>query len=261
MLGLALSGGAARGAWQAGRAHSLARQWEIVAGVSVGSVNAAHLAQYELGDEARAMEDLRVLWHSLRTRDVHRRWFPFGALHSLWRTGVRDVRPLRKFLCRHLSPARIIASGRGLRIAAVCYATRQWRVWTEEDAAGVVDQVMASCAIPYAFEPQAVAGVRYVDGGVRTVVPFATLVQAGCTEVDAIVCFPDPPPIAEPPGNALEAGLASVDTQSYQLILDDLQTPQVPCELHVYRPDRDLGDGLDFSPETNAWRWQLGADE
>jgi len=270
MLALALSGGASRGAWQAGRLSAMRRQWEIVSGVSVGSINAAHLAQYEIGDEDRAAEDLRALWHSVTTKQVHRRWFPFGMLHGLWRPGVRDVRPLRKFLLRHLEPWRIRDSGRRLVIGAVTYSTRRWVEWTEVDAPIVVDAIMASCAIPYAFEPQptktidscgeVLPGPLCVDGGVRTVIPVESLVRRGATEIDALLCFPLQPPPAEPPASALSAGLEAVDTQSLQIAADDLQCELAGAELTVYRPDRDLGDGLDFSPEQSAWRWRLGEE-
>lgn len=269
MLGLALSGGAARGAWQAGRLSALRRPWEIVSGVSVGSVNAAHLAQYPVGEEEQALEDLRELWHEIRTKSVHRRWFPFGMLHALWRPGVRDISPLRKLLLRHLEPWKIRDSGRKLVIGAVTYATRRWIEWTEADHAVIVDAVMASCAIPYAFEPQpsktvsldgeVLPGPLCFDGGVRTVVPVESLARRGATQIDALVCFPLQPKPAEPPENALKAGLEAVDTQTLQIIADDLKY-YGSAELTVYRPDRDLGDGLDFEPETNAWRWRLGAE-
>jgi len=270
MRGLALGGGAARGAWQAGRLSALRRQWEIVAGVSVGAVNAAHLAQYEVGDEDQALEDLRDLWHGLKTRDVHRRWFPLGMVHGLWRSGVRDLRPLRRFLHRHLEPWRIRDSGRQLVIGAVSFSGRRWLEWTEADHAVIIDAVVASCAIPYAFEPQPskqlaedgeiLPGPLCVDGGVRTVVPVESLTSRGATQVDAIVCFPASPHPADPPGSALSAGLESVDTMNLQIIEDDLKHVPEGVDLEVFRPDRDLGDGLDFSPDQTAWRWKLGEE-
>ncbi len=269
MLALALGGGAARGAWQAGKLSALRRPWEIVAGVSVGAVNAAHLAQYPVGEEDRAAEDLRALWHELKTRDVHRRWCPFGMLHGLWRPSVRDIRPLRRFLKQQLRPWEIRDSGRKLIIGAVSYATRRWVEWTEADPELIIEAVIASCAIPYAFEPQEVRtkaeggellpGPLFVDGGVRSVVPVESLARRGATHIDALVCFPLSPPPAEPPKNALSAGLESVDTQSLEIIADDLLR-HGDAELTVYRPDRDLGDGLDFEPQTNAWRWRLGEE-
>jgi len=256
MLGLALSGGAARGAWQGGRLTGLLKPWEVVAGVSVGAINAAHLAQYPIGQEAEALVALSVLWHQIKTKNVYRRWFPFGKMHALWRTGVYDLYPLYKFLRNHLDIEKIRTSGRRLRVGAVNYATREWTEWTDADV--TISAVLASCAIPYAFEPVSVDGVLYQDGGVRTVVPIESLVNAGCDEADAVVCFPELPPVADQPSNALEAGLTAVDTQTYQIIEDDLKQAAPLASFWLHRTDRDLGDGLDFSPATNAWRWELG---
>jgi len=262
MLGLALGGGAAHGSWQAGRMRRLAlkgHQWPIVAGASVGSINGAHLAQYPIGEEAQATRDLYKLWLKLRTKDVHRRWFPFGLLHSLWRKGVRDLRPLEKFLKKHLDVEKVRDSGRKLIVGAVGRAASTEKTWTEVDADVIVDAIMASCAIPYAFEPQKVDGVDHVDWGVRTVIPVRALAAAGCTEVEVIGCAPEIPEPAPTPKNALEAGLAQVAATTHQIGLDDLATSLVPLDVH--RPKTDLGDSLDFEPETNAWRWELGAGD
>lgn len=264
MRGLALGGGAAFGAWQAGRMWRLVAEgadpWELVAGCSVGSVNALHLAQYPIGEEAEAVGDLRDLWHGLRTKDVHKRWCPFGQLHALWKTGVRDVRPLGKFLRSHVDLDRVRDSGRRIIVGAVTQATHEEVEWTEVDAEVLVEAVLASCAIPYAFEPQAVRGVPCVDWGVRTVVPVASLVREGCIDVDAISCNPEAIKPSGAPGNALDAGLAAVGATTHQIEADDLRGWD-GVDLRVHRPDRHLGSSLDFSRRSNAWRWSLGSGE
>ena len=70
---LVLSGGGAKGAWQAGVIDSLIRRgsrWDIFAGVSVGALNAALLAQY-----AHPFDDglakLQDLWHDLDNEGSH----------------------------------------------------------------------------------------------------------------------------------------------------------------------------------------------
>jgi predicted acylesterase/phospholipase RssA len=237
---------------------AIMRSWSVVSGVSVGAVNAAHLAQWPVGEEAAALVDLWQLWHGLRTRDVHRRWCPFGKL-SFWKTGLRDLRPLERFLRKNLDPSRVRDSGRRLIVGAVTRATSEEVEWTEADADVLVDAVVASCAIPFAFEPQLVRGVAYVDHGVRTVCNIGALLRSGCDDIDAIACFPEELPPFPEPSNALDAGLHAVDAQNHQILADDLAIPLPPgVALNIYRPDRDLGDGMDFSPPTNAWRWQLG---
>lgn len=259
MNGAAFGGGAARGAFAGGMAMATHRRWEAVGGTSTGAVAAAHLAQYEPGDEAKALVDLQLKWLALRNKDVYKRWCPLGRL-SWWKTGSYNIGPLRKYLSReeNLSPQRIKDSGRRLIITAVSQATRELVLFTEEDADDIVDIVMASCAIPYAFEPQVADGRLMFDGGVRCVVPVVPLLELGCDEVDAYCCFPKTLPVADPPKNMLDAGLQAVDIQNHEIQENDLAAGQEKGAVVIHRPDRDLGDGLDFSPATNAWRWDLG---
>jgi len=270
MRGLALSGGAAKGAYQAGVMHRLALEglsWDIVAGVSCGSINAAGMAMHVLGEELEATSWLRDQWFSLNTRDVHRRWCPFGRL-SWWKKGIRNLAPLRRHLHRCIDPFRIKNSGRQLIIGAVARGTREWVEWTEVDADIIVDAVMASAAIPFAFQPQwadppedsGVEAQHYVDGGVRSIVPVESLVRVGCDEIDVILCQPKVLPPASKPKNPLDAGLDAVDTTGDQILRDDLthlETSGIP--FNIYRPAFPLGDGMDFSSAENRRRWEIGA--
>jgi predicted acylesterase/phospholipase RssA len=226
-----------------------------VSGCSGGAINGADLCQWEVGREAEWAASNRERWHRLRTKDVHRRWFPLGQL-SWWHTGLRRL-VVERYLRKHIDPARVRDSGRRLIIGAVTRATAEEVTWTEVDSDVLIDAVVASCAIPFAFEPQVVDGVEYVDWGVQTVAPVSVLVDAGCTEIDAIIPFPAELPPFPAPRNALDAGLAAVDMQNHQILTDDLRVPD-GVKLNEHRPDRDLGDGLDFSRKTNAWRYQLG---
>ncbi len=73
-LGLAMTGGGARAAYQVGvlryicKKHSEFRP-PIITGVSAGAVNAAHLAAYQ-GTFSEAVEQLAELWQELTTDKV-----------------------------------------------------------------------------------------------------------------------------------------------------------------------------------------------
>lgn len=73
---LYLAGGGARGAYQAGVMKAIAEitqaktiPFDIISSVSVGSINAAMLAQYA-DDFAGGVETLEAMWRSLHCRDV-----------------------------------------------------------------------------------------------------------------------------------------------------------------------------------------------
>jgi NTE family protein len=83
-LGLVMTGGGARGAYQVGTLRALARhvpdlRIPIITGVSAGAVNAVHLAAHH-GTFAQAVDELTELWGELTTERV----FRSDARHLAW---------------------------------------------------------------------------------------------------------------------------------------------------------------------------------
>lgn len=83
-LGLVMTGGGARGAYQVGTLRAMARRLPdlnvpIITGVSAGAVNAVHLAAHH-GTFAQAVDELVGLWGELTTDRV----FRGDALHLGW---------------------------------------------------------------------------------------------------------------------------------------------------------------------------------
>ena len=73
---LVLSGGGARGAYQAGVLRRISRsfpdlRFSIVTGVSAGAINASFIAAHP-GSLAEALEDLCGIWRDLQVEDVFR---------------------------------------------------------------------------------------------------------------------------------------------------------------------------------------------
>ena len=78
---LVMSGGGSNGAWEAGVIHGLLHNgnpedynWNVVSGVSAGSINAALLSPWEIGDEVAASEYLTDKWLSLNNDDIYQQW-------------------------------------------------------------------------------------------------------------------------------------------------------------------------------------------
>ena len=70
---LVLSGGASRGAWEAGVLWGLTHygdpndfKYDVVTGVSAGSINAITLAGWPIGREKEWTESLTDLWRTLK---------------------------------------------------------------------------------------------------------------------------------------------------------------------------------------------------
>jgi NTE family protein len=136
-LALALGGGGARAAYQAGVLRGIATRFPefrapLLTGVSAGAINVAHLANHT-GPFRQKVDDLAQLWQALRFDDV----FAIEAASLIWRVtrvGLRlsvgmppgiaransmvDTKPLRKFLFRALGAETEFLSGIGRNIAA-----------------------------------------------------------------------------------------------------------------------------------------------
>ena len=127
-LGLVLTGGGARTAYQVGALLAISdwlgrprrSPFSVITGSSAGAINASVLAT-RAGNFARGVEGLAGVWHTLHVGDVFRcdRRAIYGrAAHWLWallRGGLGphnprallDCRPLRALLERHVNFARI----------------------------------------------------------------------------------------------------------------------------------------------------------
>ena len=103
---LVLSGGGSNGAWESGVIWGLVNygnpadfEWDVVSGVSAGSINAVAVAGYPLGQEAEMAQWLSDEWKNLKTEDVWVDWSWGGKAKGLTlEPGIVDNRPLLAFL-------------------------------------------------------------------------------------------------------------------------------------------------------------------
>ena len=173
-LGLVLSGGGARAAYQVGVLQFLSREFpfaipEILTGVSAGGINAAFLAARQ-EPFPRRVDELAEMWSNLRIDEVFRvdqdlwwraiRWA--GRLASGGKSPLRpakslvDTQPLRELLERELHATlggTIEGINRSLRagwlsafaLTASSYTTGQSITWV---------QTREDCAMPSWERPQ-----------------------------------------------------------------------------------------------------------
>jgi NTE family protein len=129
-----LSGGGAKGAFQLGALDYLIREkgldFEVIAGVSVGSLTAAVLAQGSGQDGLhQELEDLKGIWLSIEDssavfkarflgRIASLLWKPVLYLPLLWKSSAYLPTPLEALLELKVDPKRLKesgSSGRGAR--------------------------------------------------------------------------------------------------------------------------------------------------
>lgn len=90
-LALVLKGGANRGSYEAGVIEAFVEnlppeevQYDVVTGISVGALNAAHCSTYPKGEEVRMAKDLIGLWTNLTEADLYRSWPRGGIIAGLF---------------------------------------------------------------------------------------------------------------------------------------------------------------------------------
>jgi predicted acylesterase/phospholipase RssA len=180
---LALEGGGDKGAFQAGAMHEIVNHhadetvaYDIVTGISVGAINGAGLANYEVGDELEAVDWILDLWRGLTRDNVIKQWAWGGVVHGLlFETGIYDDTPLEEYLRDHLfEPKREfiygltdMASGKYIAMDA------------HEDFERYFYGVIGSAAFPGVLPAikNLDEGHVYVDGGVARAVDIASAVN------------------------------------------------------------------------------------
>jgi NTE family protein len=174
-LGLVLSGGGARGAYQVGVLQYLAREFpsaipEILTGVSAGAINAAFIASRQ-EPFVQKLDELAEMWSNLRIDEVFRvdgqdlLWRAFrwgGRLISGGKSPLKpaksmvDTRPLREVLERELHASKdgvidginaSLRAGwlRAFALTASSYTTGQSITWV---------QTREDCVMPAWERPQ-----------------------------------------------------------------------------------------------------------
>jgi len=167
---LALQGGGDKGAYQVGALAEIVDnsdpaevQYDIVSGVSIGSINGALLAGYPKGQEQEATDYMEETWKTLTRQNVYKEW-PWGGVARglLFKSSLFDSSPFREYIRGQISPPQ-----RGLLVSATDARTGAEKTWDETvDFETLVRAIDASSSYPGFFEPvQDMDNTTYYDGG------------------------------------------------------------------------------------------------
>lgn len=246
---LYLAGGGARGAYQAGVLKGINYilqpkkiPFEMVAGVSVGSINAAILATYA-HDFTLAVEKMESIWGNITCHQVfHATNYELSKsfLRNLMRVLIKqpytnnllDTEPLRNFIAEHID-FELIANNIAnkhievMEVISHCYETGQTISFYQHDPAQKmlgwqnprhvsqtanlsINHILASSALPLFFPTVRLDGFHYGDGSMGLISPLRGGIRF---KMDKILIIGTRQPAAfselEPPKN-VQVGFAHV---------------------------------------------------
>jgi NTE family protein len=219
-IGLVLSGGGARAAYQAGVLLAISRccrirmrnPFPIICGTSAGAINAVAVASGAT-NYRQAVHYLAQMWKQLHIHDVYdaslayfiKTFFHFGISIATGGHGWRnpksflDNAPLREFLGR---PCRLMVSSircsrmpAALALTASCFSTGMSVTFFQAShilmsgraisawACGKIglDHLMATSAIPLIFPSTQIGKLHYCDGAIRQMTPLSPALHLGLT--------------------------------------------------------------------------------
>jgi NTE family protein len=230
MRALVLGGGGSKGPYHLGAITSLLSQgyrFDLFAGVSVGALMAAYLAQFDDRDVLIGHRALVDIMMRLNTTDVWRNWKFWRRVAGLWKTSIYNSSGLHALIEKSVDPKKIRESGKKLRIGAVDLYSRGYEVF-DETYVPLNKAIAASASLPFAFSPVSMGGSLWVDGGVRAMTPLASAIEAGATDIVAITLQPKEASLKfKDKPNALDIGLHSIDLMSDEIVTKDIKIAQL----------------------------------
>ncbi len=219
-LGIALSGGGARGFAHAGALKAIEEAGlkpDIIAGVSAGSVVSV---LYAAGVKP---DDILKIFSDLKVRDL----CEFSA-HT---GGLFKINRFKKLILKNIGGYTNLED---LNIPTYIGVTDFDHGCPAEFHSGEIgDRMIASCSIPIVFYPVKIDGVKYVDGGVLRNMP-SWIIRDKCERLIGINCSPLTP---EGPAKG-SMSVFNIALRTYNLMAKANQAEDMAlCDLAVTTPD------------------------
>jgi predicted patatin/cPLA2 family phospholipase len=170
---LVLAGGGDKGAYQAAVIKTLVDNlppvevtWDVVTGVSAGTLNGAAVAAFAPGDEKAMVDFMYTLWEEVETKNVLK-WWPGGIASGLTiAPSLFNNNPLRNFLQEQIGDKTV---RRHFKVGTCDANTAEYVVYdyepTPELPEDLIETLIASAAIDGIFPPVIRGERTLVDGG------------------------------------------------------------------------------------------------
>lgn len=263
---LILSGGGAKGAFEAGAVYHLVVHrgcdFKDFSGVSVGALNVAYLAQAPVkGDslanlQARAL-GLVELWRGIRgpKQVMKGRFLGLPRMLIFGTESLKDFTPLRKLIEREIKLDALLDSGREVRVGTVSFYDGTYREVTPDSKqllapVQFLDYIYASALVPVfgkmpriqeaeSQPPDSRYWSQFTDGGVRHPTPIAGYFPV-CNVKTAMLQQQFLRPVPEPPAPPARANVFCDPGRPVPAILPHKNLTQLFVVIpHPYDPTSD----------------------
>lgn len=284
---LILSGGGALGAFQGGFLFTERVQYDLIAGISTGSLSGIMVAQ---GKE----DSLKALWESLAGRPeliynspVFRKdgtvnkWQLLGRILRRWPLkSLADNRPLRDLINTYVDYDKIVTEAFLCGVVSLLNNQYYCLCHNGMNEENLHKALLASSAIPVVFPPTDKVETQtefigsLVDGGVSYGTPTGDAIRWIRSnspaheewELTVIMCndgrtlYKDPPrSILEVGARVFHAGLSSTFKKDIDLFKAYNKDPNYKTfSYRIIRPKNDLAGNLNFSESAIAVSWDEG---
>jgi len=223
-LGIALSGGGAKGFCHAGVLKALEENGikpDVLAGVSAGAVVAALYA------DGYSPDSIIGLFQHARYRNYIRFGFSDGGFFSM--------DGFKAFLDTVLRAKTFEELAIPLRVVATDLDKGQSVVF---DKGNLVDALVASCSVPILFTPYTIDGVNYVDGGVLQNLP-AFAIRKDCKVLLGVSTGPMK-------NSSYEKTISDIALRSYKFIFrNNTRYAKKMCDYVIEPADMNQYSGAD----------------
>lgn len=176
---LVLAAGGVFGAYQVGVWKALADSFQpdLVVGASIGSINGWLIAG------GCSTQELEELWLNSGEHLHLRRRLP-----RHWAQGCLDLAPVESMIEELFAR---FAPRTGYAAVVTDFWSVKPRLFTGDQMTW--RHLMASCAVPGAFDMQRFEGRYYADGGLLGALPLWAAIKLGATRIVAVHSLPEPP--------------------------------------------------------------------
>jgi len=226
MRSLVLSGGGARGCFEAGVLYELFDkiQFDNISGTSVGALNTMILTQCYIDNDKSLLKEV---WTEMikKNKDV----FKKNYFKTVIGNPPYKFSPLRKKIQNKINFQKIIDfKEKKVMVTAVDLKSGKTIVFSNQDkditAENLLDATIASSSAPPAFQPIKINEYQLVDGGVRDNVPVHHLIDNPKYD-SAIVILCNPKDIQiekEIPNSLLKVGFRVIDIMMNEITRNDV---------------------------------------